>query len=288
MKKLLLVGSLLLNSVAVFAQKAPKYTTGKALEAVFAYRPDRKIPLILAHRGGPQASETENSMATFRHTYAQVPEAILEMDVRMTKDSVLAMLHDDEIERTTTGKGSLKAMTWAELKAVFLRDLQGNPTRQRIPTFDEVLQWGAGRVLMAIDAKPGVDLRKVMKAIVDQKALHSVFIICYSTEDALSVRKNYPDVWVAVGFNEANHGETLQKAGLSLRHLIGLSARQNREFYERLHQDGIPCTVSTFGPGNLDEKPLAEVANEYRTFFQTGADILTTDRPAEVRALFAK
>ncbi|RRB00748.1 glycerophosphodiester phosphodiesterase family protein [Larkinella rosea] len=288
MKKLVLIGTILLHSVAVFAQKAPKYTTAKELEAVFAYRPDRKIPLILAHRGGPQASETENSLETFRHTYQQVPEAILEMDVRMTRDSVLAMLHDDEIERTTTGKGSLKAMTWAELKAVFLRDLQGKPTRQRIPLFDEVLKWGAGRVLMAIDAKPGVDLRKVIKAIADRKALHSVFIICYSTEDALSVRKDYPDVWVAVGFNEANHGETLQKAGLSLRHLIGLSARQNREFYERLHRDGIPCTVSTFGPGNLDEKPLSEVANDYRTFFQTGADILTTDRPAEVRALFTK
>ncbi|WP_138992344.1 glycerophosphodiester phosphodiesterase family protein [Larkinella sp. C7] len=286
MKKLILAGAFLLVGVGLLAQPASKYTTAKALEQVLAYRTDRKFPLILAHRGGPEVTETENSLETFRHTVRQIPDAIIEMDVRMTADSVLVLLHDDEIERTTTGKGSLKGQTWAELKAVFLRDLQGHSTRQRIPLFDDVLRWGAGKVLMAIDAKPEVDLRKVMKAIVDRGALHSVFVICYSTADAVKLRKQYPDVWIALGFNTADHGESIRKSGLSLHHLIALAARQGSDFYRRVHQDGIACTAGTYGPGNLDEKPIREVADDYRKIFQTGADILTTDRPVEVRRLF--
>ncbi|RCR70418.1 glycerophosphodiester phosphodiesterase family protein [Larkinella punicea] len=286
MKKLILAGAFLLIGVSLVAQPASKYTTAKALEQVLAYRSDRKFPLILAHRGGPEMTETENSLETFRHTVQQIPDAIIEMDVRMTADSVLVLLHDDEIERTTTGKGLLKGQTWAELKAVFLRDLQGHPTRQRIPLFDDVLRWGAGKVLMAIDAKPEVDLRKVMKAIVDRGALHSVFVICYSTADAVKLRTEYPDVWIALGFNTADHGETLQKAGLSLHHLIALAARQGSDFYRRVHQDGIACTAGTYGPDNLDEKPISEVDDDYRKIFQTGADILTTDRPVAVWRLF--
>ncbi|MGV3559158.1 glycerophosphodiester phosphodiesterase family protein [Larkinella arboricola] len=288
MKKYLVWSLFLLNSVSLLAQQRSKFSTARDLEKVLAYRPNRPQPLILAHRGGPEATETENSLETFRHTYQQVPDAIIEMDVRMTRDSVLVLLHDDEIDRATTGKGSLKAMSWAELQTVFLRNLRGQPTRQRIPLFDEVLQWGAGKVVMAIDAKPDVDLQKVMKAITDRKAQHSVFIICYSTADALRLRKQYPDVWVALGFNQADHGETLRKAGLSLHHLIALASRQESGFYERLHRDGIPCTAGTYGTGNLDEKPIAEVADEYRKIVKTGADILTTDRPVEVSALFKK
>ncbi|MFC5409074.1 glycerophosphodiester phosphodiesterase family protein [Larkinella bovis] len=286
MKKLLIWSFVLLKYSLLYAQSGSGFSTAQALEQVLAYRPDRNVPLILAHRGGPTPSETENSLETFRHLNEQVPEAILEMDVRMTRDSVLVLLHDDEIERTTTGTGSLKAQTWADLKAVFLRDLRGNPTRQRIARFDDVLQWGAGRVVMAIDAKPGVDLEKVMKTIVDRGALHSVFIICYSVDDAVLLRKNYPNLWIALGFNQADHGDALRKAGLSLHHLIALASRQKKEFYERVHQDGIPCTAGTYGPGNPDEKPIREVAGEYRAIFKTGADILTTDRPADVRALF--
>ncbi|MGA0558181.1 glycerophosphodiester phosphodiesterase family protein [Larkinella sp. VNQ87] len=285
MRIFLIIVSFFLYTTLLYAQNR-SFTTALALERFLQYRPDRTVPLLLAHRGGPEPTETENSLETFRHTFQQVPEAILEMDVRMTRDSVLVLLHDDEIDRTTTGTGSLKAMPWAELKTVFLRDLRGKPTRQRIPTFDEVLEWGAGRVVMAIDAKPGVDLVKLMKTIADRGAIYSVFIICYSVEDALQIRKAYPEVWLALGFNQADHGETLQKAGLSLHHLIALAARQNREFYKRLHHDGIPCTAGTYGPGNLDEKPIGEVADDYRAVFQTGADILTTDRPVEVRKLF--
>ena len=125
--------------------------------------PERRTkPLILAHRGGPDAGDTENSLKTFSKAINDVPDAILEMDVRMTKDSVLTLLHDDELERTTTGTGSLKAQTWQALSRLQLRDLTGKPTAQKMPLFEDVLRWNRNRAVLALDIKPGVDLRKVM------------------------------------------------------------------------------------------------------------------------------
>ncbi|GAB3509515.1 glycerophosphodiester phosphodiesterase family protein [Spirosoma knui] len=286
MKQTLSTLLLFIGFSTLYAQSGKPYITELALEKALAYRTNRVKPLILAHRGGPQLSETENSLETFQRMYQQVPEAILEMDVRMTADSVLALLHDDDIKRTTTGTGSFQAMNWEVLRQVYLRDLQGNPTRQRIPRFADVVRWGAGKVIMAIDAKPGVNLRNVMKEIVDAGALHSVFIICYSVDDAIRLRTQYPALWIALGVNEPKQLDTFRKSGLALRHLIALASPQEKEFYQQLHQAGIPCTAGTYGAANLDEKPIQETADAYRNLVRKGVDILTTDRPVEVSRLF--
>src|SRR5262245_42200287 len=64
------------------------------------------LPLVSAHRGGPQAGFPENCIATcentLRHTFA-----MLEVDPRYTKDGAIVLHHDPSLDRTTTGKGLL-------------------------------------------------------------------------------------------------------------------------------------------------------------------------------------
>jgi glycerophosphoryl diester phosphodiesterase len=179
----------------------------------------------------------------------------------------------------------LKSMTWADLKQLRLRDLQGKPTRQGMPQFSDVLKWGASKVVMAIDAKPGTDLTKMMMLIDQAGALNSVFVICYSVNDAQKLRERYPDLWVALGFERPEQIETVAQS-IKLHHLIALASRQQADFYRYFHEKGIVCTVGTYGPKNLDEQPLQNVAGDYKNCFKTGADILTTDRPALVNSLF--
>ncbi|WP_461141823.1 glycerophosphodiester phosphodiesterase family protein [Spirosoma pomorum] len=285
MKQLILFMSLLCWGLSVSAQQKTPYCTASALEQALSYQPSRTKPLLLAHRGGPASNETENSLETFQRMYQQMPEAIIEMDVRMTMDSVLVLLHDDDISRTTTGLGSLKSMTWAELKQLRLRDLQGKPTTHRMPLFDDVLTWGAAKVIMAIDAKPGTDLKKVMRSVERAGALNSVFVICYSVDDAKRLRKAYPDLWVALGFERPEQIDIVSQS-IKLHHLIALSSRQQAAFYQQFHEKGIVCTVGTYGANNLDEQSLDNVSDEYQRYFKNGADILTTDRPALVNTLF--
>jgi glycerophosphoryl diester phosphodiesterase len=285
MKQLSLLVYLLCWGLSAFAQQKTPYRTAAALEQILGYQPARTKPLLLAHRGGPASNETENSLETFRRMHQQVPEAIIEMDVRMTADSALVLLHDDDIARTTTGQGSLKSMTWADLKQLHLRDLQGKPTRLRMPLFEDVLKWGAGKVVMAIDTKPGTDLTKMTKLIDRSGALNSVFIICYSVADAHELRETYPDLWVALGFERTEQIEMVARS-IKLHHLIALASHQQADFYRQFHDKRITCTMGTYGPGNLDEQPLPAVADAYRNYVKTGADILTTDRPADVNSLF--
>lgn len=250
------------------------------------YKADRSRPLILAHRGGPGPTDTENSLVTFRQTLRAVPDVILEMDVRMTVDSALVLLHDDDIARTTTGTGSLKTMTWSTLNQVRLRNVKGEPTDQKIVLFSDVLRWASDwKVLMAIDAKPGTDLNRVMQTIKQSGALDQVFLICYSVADAKRMRVLFPDLWVALGFETVEQLKTIGKE-IELRNLIALASIRDRNFYDAFHQQGILCTASTYGRNGLDEQPIADVADQYRQLVIAGADILTTDRPVVLSTLF--
>ncbi len=286
MKKLIitLLGCWLAGSVSA---QQNRFRTNAAINA-FLMPEQRAKPLILAHRGGPEAGDTENSLETFRKAISTVPAAILEMDVRMTVDSVLTLLHDDELERTTTGTGSLKRKTWHELSQLNLRDLTGKPTVQRMPLFEDVLAWNQNRAVLALDIKPGVDLKKALALVARHKALTSVFVICYTIESAVTLRKTWPDLWLALGVKTADDLATFKQAGLALHHLIALTPPQlqPKAFYDAMHQAGIPCSVGTYGKNNVDEMPMEKAAGEYKRIAEQGGDILTTDRPAAVDRLF--
>lgn len=61
-------------------------------------------------------------------------QAFFELDPRLTKDSVIVLMHDTTIDRTTAGKGKLAEYTWEELQSFRLKDSEGNPTPYKIPT----------------------------------------------------------------------------------------------------------------------------------------------------------
>src|SRR5690606_31874643 len=79
----------------------------------FKYAPGKKI--ISGHRGTMENGLPENPIpameAVLRNT-----TAIFEVDPRLTKDSVIVMLHDETLDRTTNGTGKVSDYTWAELK----------------------------------------------------------------------------------------------------------------------------------------------------------------------------
>ena len=104
-------------------------------------------PLLIAHRGGSKLAP-ENTLAAFRGAVDDWDADILEMDVRLTADGCVVVIHDDTVDRTTDGSGPVAGMTWdrvRELNAAFrFRDLKGGPAfRGRgvaIPLFEEVLE----------------------------------------------------------------------------------------------------------------------------------------------------
>lgn len=93
---------------------------------------------IFAHRGS-SGTHPENTLAAFRAA-AALPIDGVEIDVHLTKDGEVVVIHDEKINRTTNGKGYVKDMTLEELQQYdagswFSEEWGG----ERVPTLDEVL-----------------------------------------------------------------------------------------------------------------------------------------------------
>lgn len=71
-------------------------------------------PPVIAHRGA-RTKAPENTMAAFRETVAEGIQWI-ETDVKLTHDGVPILIHDDTLDRTTSGQGPVADMVWSDMK----------------------------------------------------------------------------------------------------------------------------------------------------------------------------
>lgn len=116
-------------------------------------------PLLFAHRGGA-ALAPENTMEAFRGAVHEWGADVLEMDVRLTADGELVVIHDETVDRTTDGRGPVRAYTLDELRRLdagsSFRALDGGaPFRGkgvRVPLLSEVLE-GFPDVRLNVEAK---------------------------------------------------------------------------------------------------------------------------------------
>jgi glycerophosphoryl diester phosphodiesterase len=142
------------------------------------------VTIVVAHRGA-SAHLPENTMPAFERAVEMGADAI-ELDVHLTADGQLAVIHDETVERTTDGSGAVAEMTMAQLRALdagyrFADPDGGFPHRGRgltIPTLAEVLEWlpeGVGLVVeikapaaadAVVDALRGTQVRRAGAASV--------------------------------------------------------------------------------------------------------------------------
>jgi glycerophosphoryl diester phosphodiesterase len=121
-------------------------------------------PELIAHRGGP-AHAPENTLAAFKNAIETGVDR-LEMDVQMTQDGELVVIHDETVDRTTNGTGRIADLTLAEIRALDA----GNG--EKIPTFAEVIALAKeGGIALLPEVKsphlyPGIE-EKVLQAIAD-------------------------------------------------------------------------------------------------------------------------
>ena len=102
---------------------------------------------VFAHRGY-SGKYPENTMLAFREAEKVGADGI-ELDVQLTKDGQIVIIHDETLNRTTNGKGYVKDYTLAELKALDASVIKGTEfSPQRIPTLEEYCDWVKGTGLV--------------------------------------------------------------------------------------------------------------------------------------------
>jgi glycerophosphoryl diester phosphodiesterase len=254
-----------------------KFNTSAALYQFLKWSPENRFPLISAHRGGPVPGFPENCIETFDNATTYNP-IIIEFDIAYSKDSIMVIMHDDQLDRTSTGKGPIGNYTYEELKAFNLKDNEGKETKFKIPTLDSVLSWSKGKVLLTIDLKKGVSYAKVIEKVRQYKVESNSIIITYTANQAKEVHQLAPELMISASIQKKAELKRLNSLGIPNNRIVafvGVSA-PDKELYQYLHNKGITTILGTMG--NIDKSAIASpVKNVYYHLVNNGADILSSD-----------
>jgi glycerophosphoryl diester phosphodiesterase len=120
--------------------------------AKFPYWTAKFSIMVIAHRGFSGAAP-ENTLAAFQKGI-EIGSDMIELDVHLSRDGEIVVIHDETLERTTNGKGMVADQTLQDLKRLDAGSSFGPAfAGEKIPILREVLDLAKGRVLVNIEIK---------------------------------------------------------------------------------------------------------------------------------------
>ncbi len=270
-----------------YARTAEHYRSFATAAEVAAYlAPTSEAgPLVSAHRGGPAIGYPENALATFERSLQYGP-VLIETDVRMSRDSVLVLLHDTTLDRTSTGTGEVNTQTLAELRRVLLTDERGTVTPFRIPTLDAALAWANGRALLTLDIKRGIPPDLVVNAIERLNATTTALVIVYNLDQLAVYHALNPNLFYSVSVRSLTDVERLLASGVPSHQLLAFIGvgELKPDVVERLREVGIRSMMGTFG--QIDERAATAGSTVYHVLLNQGLGAIATDNvPATMEAI---
>jgi glycerophosphoryl diester phosphodiesterase len=118
-------------------------------------------PALIAHRGSSSYAP-ENTISAFELAVTQTADAI-ELDVQLSSDGYVVVMHDSTVNRTTDGIGSVREMTLASLKKLDAGAYYDVAFRgERIPTLEEVFEAVGKCIFINIELKPDLSMAKTL------------------------------------------------------------------------------------------------------------------------------
>jgi len=238
-------------------------------------------PTIIAHRGASYDAP-ENTLASINLGWKQGADAV-EIDVYMTKDKKIAVIHDKSTKRTGALDKLVKDQTLSELKTLDVGAFKNPKWKgEKIPSLEEALATVPNGKILVIEIKCGKEILSELKRVLnkcktpDDQAL----IICFDLETIKAAKKDFPKrkaYWL-VGFKQDEKDKLwkpcvdelikkAKKAGVD-----GLNVNScdyvNRDFVDKVKAAGLECYVWT-----VNDKDSAMMLE------RIGVDGITTDKP---------
>lgn len=251
--------------------------------------PDDKI-MVVAHRADWREAP-ENSIMAIKKAMEKGVNMV-EIDLALTKDNVLILMHDKTIDRTTTGKGKPSDYTLEEIKKLYLKDGVGSPTQMKIPTLEEVLEVTKDKIFINLDKAfdyfdlvyPILKKRNLLDQILFKGAvdynefntkygkfkneIHFMPIVKLEANERWDKINEYYKNYKVYGFEFT--------LGLDESHLIN---------FKEVQQKGARVWINSLWPnlsaGHNDDLVL-ENPNAYEWYIKNNINIIQTDRPKEL------
>jgi glycerophosphoryl diester phosphodiesterase len=252
--------------------------------------------MVIAHRGG-RSLGPENTLYTYRRA-VDLGVDVLEIDVHLTHDNRLAVIHDKTVDRTTNGSGTVESLKLADLQkldAAYRWSADGeNPFSLRgkgikIPSLAEVFkEFPRMRINIEIkDPKPAA-LNSLCRTIKDHNMSQKVIIASFSAGALKKFRAICPAVATSAGASEAIWFYSLQKVHMESAYTPNAQALQvpekygdqrvvNKRFIEAAHARNVRVQVWTIN--DIDSM---------KRLLKHGVDGIMTDYPQKLIALLKK
>ena len=234
-------------------------------------------PLVQAHRGG-RFEYDDNALGGFEMCLSRGIKGF-ELDVRYTKDCVLVVMHDESLERTTNGKGSVEDTTFSDLCKLRLKK-----SSEQVPSLSEVLMAMRGRedIFMEIEMKAGPsdfytpyvleDYCRRLSAMTKVLMKPGTYAFtCFNEKTLATMRKVDPDapIGLIVGtpLEDAHIAKAKELGCCSVAPCVGTT----KEMIEKAHEAGL--TVCLW---------MCQEKETWDECAAIGADRVTTDFPLKL------
>jgi len=164
------------------------------------------VTLVVAHRGAT-ALAPENTMVAFRLAVEAGADAI-ECDVHLTADGRLAVIHDEELDRTTDASGRVAELTMATIRkadagARFAAPDGSTPFRDtglRVPTLNEVLRWLPEGIGLVVEVKARAAVEPTIAALHGARVRTAGQVVLISFDEATIEHAHQLDPGLPTGY----------------------------------------------------------------------------------------
>lgn len=260
-------------------KETPKYTEQTQESNIFRAT---ERTLISAHRGGSGLKNyPENCLETIAYLHQKGID-VFEIDITQTADGEMMLLHDDYLDRTTTGDGKARGKTAEDLLKYNLVDDFGNRTRYKIPFLKDVLAWGKENdAYFMIDFKHNTSYSRTIEVIKQAEMESHCVLISYNVNQAQKLHKLAPNILLSVSARNERELDWILATSIPTEKMIAFTGTKlsNQELYDRIKNLTIPMILGTLG--NLDKRAKAKNDRLYKNWAAMGINIFATDRPLE-------
>lgn len=235
------------------------------------------LPRVIGHRGA-RAHAPENTLSGIR-TAARLGARWIEVDVKLTRDAVPVLMHDDMLDRTTDGRGTVRGTDFADLRRLDAGSWFGpNFAGERVPDLDEALalcgelDLGVNLEIKPCPGREAETARATLERLRASPAGRTALISSFAVASLEEVRSAAPDLPLGYLFEGCPEGwlETARRLGART---LNVEGTQDLPVIGRFVASGLPVVAWTVNDG-----PRA------RALLAAGVAAVITDRPGEMLA----
>ena len=289
--------TVILAAVLAIFSCAPKQQYANRAEKILAEinDPNSDYVVVISHRGDWR-NYPENSIPAIE-SIIRMGVDMMELDVKMTKDSVLVLMHDKTIDRMTNGKGKVSDITYDSLMTFKMRRAHNVTTDSlRVPTLREALLCCKDRILVNVDHaypyyKEIVELTEEL-GVTGQVLMKGKSNIDKVNEDMAKHENNLlymPIIDINKPQGKALFAEYQERGVVPMAYEVCYKVLDEdaKDCMKKIVESGSKLWINTFWPsvcggyGNDDDAAVdaPDPYAVYQQFIDLGARMLQTDRP---------